>query len=43
MIDFVKPTFSVSNYIAKPALLLVYKQYCPVAMINFPVAMDIMV
>ena len=33
---------NVSNYIAKPALFLLYKQYCPVAMINFPVAIDIL-
>ena len=31
------------NYITQPAQSLLFKQYCPVARVHFPVAMDILV
>ena len=43
MIDLSNQNSDVPNYIAKPALLLVYKQLCHVAMVNFPLAMAILV
>ena len=43
MIDMCYQHSDVLNYVASPTLFLPYRQCCPVARVQFPVAMDIII